>query len=957
MGLPADGQRSWHARRVPQPETEPPLRPRWEDNRDRARAFAARWAGETDERREKDTFWNELLDVFGVQRRQVARFEALAQRYSTGGRGFIDLFWPGRLLAEHKTAGRSLDEAMRQAQDYLPGMDPEDVPKVLVACDFREFLVRDLDTGADERFPIASLPDRLELFGLLDGRDRRRYDSDEDANLEATARLARFHDALKTAGYPDHERRVLLTRVLFCLFADDAGIFPMGLFEDFLRLRTRQDGSDLGPQLAWLFQVLDTDPRARPASLPEDLRDFTYVNGGIFAERIGISACDAEMRSALIRCSEFNWQTISPAIFGSMFQNVMTPVERRNLGAHYTTEQNILRTIRPLFLDALEADLARADTRPRLRAFRDRLASLTFFDPACGCGNFLVIAYRELRRLETECLVRLRDLEARTGQRAAPGSGQLSVDVTIDSKVGVGQFHGIEVEEFPCRIAETAMHLADHLANQDLSAALGHYYARFPITDTAVIRNGNAIAVDWSDVLAPDACDYLLGNPPFVGMAWMSPQQQTDRNEAFAALAVRGSRTGRLDYVTAWYAKAFGYLHGNTRTRAAFVSTNSITQGEQARTLGPLMVASGLHIDFAHRTFAWTSEARGKANVHVVVIGFSAVPVTGPRRLFDYPDIRRDPVEQAARNINVYLADADDVTPAKRTVPLLPGLPHASKGSQPTDGKHLLVTEEQHAEVAADPVAVRYLRPYRQSTEMLYDVPRWCLWLEDAPPADLRNSPVLRERLAAVRDARLASPTASVRAQAATPYLFTQRRQPKGPYIAMPEASSGTRTYIPAVVYGPDVVAGNKLICWPTDDPWLLGMLQSRAYTLWVATLAGRLKNDYSMAPDLAYSTFPFPERTATGDRQVERAAQAVLDARAAHPGSSLADLYDPLGMPQDVLAAHRALDRLIDRQVGGRRRVVSDGDRLTALFARYQELVAAEQLVPAAAARPRRRR
>lgn len=916
--------------------------PRYEENRERARRFVKSWAGETRERAEKDTFWNELLAVFGVDRRQVARFEPVARRYSTGRHGFIDLFWPGRLLVEHKRAGEDLDAAMRQAKDYLPGMDAEDVPAVVVTCDFSEFVVDDLDSGQQERFPLSDLPNKLELFGLLEGRDRRRYDSEEDVNLAATELLAGFHDALRDAGYPDHHRRVLLTRVLFCLFADDAGVWPLGLFEDFLRLRTRPDGSDLGPQLAQLFQLLDTPPGQRSRTLPDELRDFTYVNGGLFAETLRISDCDERMRTALLRCSRFNWSRISPAIFGSMFQDVMTPTERRVLGAHYTTEANILRTIRPLFLDALEEELARTDTVPRLRAFRDRLGSLTFFDPACGCGNFLVIAYRELRRLETECLIKLRETEARVSRRrgGAGGAGQLAVDVTLESKVGVGQFYGIEVEEFPCRIAETAMHLTDHLANQQLSSALGIYYARFPIQETAVIHHGNAVQTDWSTVLPAERCSYLLGNPPFVGMAWMSSEQQSDRNTAFAALRVPGSRTGRLDYVTAWYAKALNYLSAGSPTRVAFVSTNSITQGEQARTLGPLLTDHGFHIDFAHRTFAWTSEARGRANVHVVIIGFSNGDTSGPRRLFDYPDIKAEPVETVAKNINIYLADAPAVIPPKRDHPLLPGLPEASKGSQPTDGGHLIVEPDEYDEVTVDPIAAKYLRSYRQSREMLHSKPRWCLWLTDAAPADLRNSPVLRRRLLAVQDTRRKSPTVSVRDKADTPALFTQIRQPAGRYIAMPEASSGTRRYIPAILYGPETIAGNKLICWPDADLWLFGVLSSRAYTLWVATLAGRIKSDYSMAPDLTWSTFPTPDPTGTTRSRIEKAAQAVLDARAAHPAASLADLYDPVAMPADLVHAHRQLDRAVEAGIAPGRRFNSDGDRLTALFDRYQLIV-----------------
>jgi len=441
--------------------------------------------------------------------------------------------------------------------------------------------------------------------------------------------------------------------------------------------------------------VAVSDPRHAPRARqpPEELTDFTYVNGGIFAERLSISQCDAAMRNALIACSRFKWTSISPAIFGSMFQNVMTDVERRNLGAHYTTERNIMRTIRPLFLDGLEADLAKADSRPQLRAFRDRLAGLTFFDPACGCGNFLLIAYREIRRLETECLVRLRDLESREqGRGRGSAQGQLSMDVSIDSKVGVGQFYGIEIEEFPCRIAETAMHLADHLANQQLSSALGAYYARFPIKDTAAIRNTSALRTDWDDVLPASRCDYLLGNPPFVGMAWMTAEQQAERNDAFDGLSIRGSRTGRLDYVAAWYAKALDYLSDNEHARGAFVSTNSITQGEQARTLGPLLLANGFGIDFAHRTFSWTSEAKGVAHVHVVIVGFSRAAGSGRKRLFDYPDIK---AYIRGANIAHHRRHYGPDTEIHRTV--LPWLLERVQGDARAQQDHTLVIADDRA--------------------------------------------------------------------------------------------------------------------------------------------------------------------------------------------------------------------------------------------------------------------
>jgi len=948
----------------------PPLG--WPEVQHRAHTFVTTWAGERRERAEKDTFWNELLAVFGVNRRQVARFEPVARRYSTGRHGYIDLLWPGRLLVEHKSAGADLDVAMKQAMDYLPAMDDADSPQLIIVCDFTRFLVRDLDAGTTAAFTLEQLPDHLDAFGILTGHDRR-LDAEpvEDVNLRATGLLADFHDALRAAGYPDHSRRALLTRVLFCLFADDAAVWTGGpdLFEDFIRLRTDPDGSDLGAQLAWLFQLLDTPPARRAKRLPAGTEGFTYINGGLFAEMLPISDCTPQMRTALLACCRFNWSRISPAIFGSMFQNVMRDDERRALGAHYTSEANILRTIGPLFLDDLHAQLDACRSAADLRAHRDRLAEMTFFDPACGCGNFLVIAYREIRALETECLRRLRELEQASvagrvarGRSRVAGPGQQSVDVALDSKVSVGQFYGIEIEEFPARIAETAMHLADHLANRELSNVIGLAYARFPIADTARITVANALRTDWADILDPARCSYLMGNPPFVGMSWMTKEQQEDRALVFSSLSIQGSRTGRLDYVACWYAKAIDYLADST-TRAAFVSTNSLTQGDQARALGPLMLASGVRIDFAHRTFSWVSEAKGAAHVHVVIIGFSTLADPRPLQLFSYPQLRGEGVQAIAGNINPYLVDGPNVVPAKRSTPLRAGLPTATKGSQPTDGGHLLVADSELAAVRNDPIASKYLQRFWQGRELLNGAPRWCLWLEGVTSTELRNSPELRRRLAAVRQARLASPTASVREQAQTPALFTQRRQPRQQYLAFPEVSSENRRYIPATLLPPDDIAGNKLICWDGADLRLFGLLQSVAFTQWVAAVGGRLKSDFSLSPDLTFCTFPFPEDTPAGRKRIETAAQAVLDARAAHSGASLADLYDPLAMPADLATAHARLDREVDHQISGHRDL-DDDTRLAALLDAYAVLtdegrlnVRAPAPPPAVICRPRRRR
>jgi len=481
------------------------------------------------------------------------------------------------------------------------------------------------------------------------------------------------------------------------------------------------------------------------------------------------------------------------------------------------------------------------------------------------------------------------------------------------------------------------MYLTDHLANLALSAELGRYYARFPIEDSAHIVTGNAITTDWETVLPAARCSYLFGNPPFIGMAWMSEDQQTDIRAAFGDLpAATTLRTGRLDYVTSWYARALPYLQFGS-ARAAFVSTNSITQGEQARSLGPLLSAQRFRIEFAHRTFRWRSEARGAAHVHVVIIGLAGPNATRrPARLFDYPDLAGHPVERAAKWINIYLADADPIVLAKTDAPP-PGLPIMTKGSQPTDGKHLLVTEDEVAEIRTDPIAVRYLRRFKQSKELLYDKPRWCLWLVNAPPSDLRTSPVLRQRLAKVRFERQRSGTASVRDASSTPALFTQRRQPADTYLALPEVSSATRDYIPATYQSSEVIAGNKLLTL-TDCPlWLFAVLQSAMWRAWVDSFTGRMKSDYSLAPALVYNVFPFFDLSDTERQSIAAAGQGILDVRAKYRNQTLADLYNPDGMPSDLRQTHRALDRLVDTGYGLKVRA-TNADRLAELISRYNK-------------------
>src|SRR5665647_3411766 len=573
----------------------------WNEMRERAYAFVREWKDETSERAEAQSFWTDWFNIFGLKRRGTIAFEQAAKRDSTGGQGRLDAFWPKHLAIEHKSAGKSLEEAIGQACDYLGSVEHSQWPQYVMSSDFQNFLVLDLETSEKIAFPLTELPQRLELFGWVAGYERRSFAKEDEVSVHAAELMGRLYDLLNASGYGGHDLDVLLVRLVFIMFADDTSVWEKNRFTDYLLDRTSEDGSDLGPRLSLLFQVLDTSKSQRQTSLDEDLARFPHINGDLFAE-------------------------------------------------------NILKLIEPLFLDKLRARLDSASSVQALRRLRNDLSRLTFFDPACGCGNFLIVAYRELRRLELELLRKLRELEG--------GETQLTTDLDKHRSIAVDQFYGIDVEEFPVRIAQVAMYLVDHLANLELDEEFGMWFPSFPITASAHIELGNALRMDWRELLPLEECSYLFGNPPFHGMAFMTPEQQQDNRLVFANVNAKGLRTGRLDYVACWYAKALGYLADMT-IRAAFVSTNSLTQGEQARTMGPLLERHGFSIDFAHRTFPWTSEARGKAQVHVVIIGFSKTGARKTKMLYEYPDVKSEPIGRLADHINFYL-EGHATAPAKR---------------------------------------------------------------------------------------------------------------------------------------------------------------------------------------------------------------------------------------------------------------------------------------------------
>ena len=621
------------------------MRLSWNEIRTRAAAFAEEWRDAAYEKGETQSFYNDFFNIFGVKRRTVARYEERVRKLDNRS-GYIDLFWPGVLLVEQKSAGRDLTKAYGQAGDYFDALPEQDRPRYILVSDFQTFELYDLDERETSSFALAALPQHVEKFGFILGVQRRAFKDQDPVNIQASELMGDLHDALEQSGYTDHDLERFLVRTVFCLFADDTGIFePRDIFLDFLETRTREGGSDLGLWLSRLFQVLDTPEDKRQKALDEDLARFPYVNGDLFRGPLRIPDFDAPMRQALLDACRFDWTAISPAIFGALFQSVMEPTERRSQGAHYTTEKNILKVIEPLFLDDLRAEFARLkarkDTHRRLELhrFQQRLGTLRFLDPACGCGNFLIIAYRELRALEIEVLKELR------AYRDDTETGELNV-ATFLSVVNVDQFYGIEIGEFPTHIAETALWMMDHIMNSRLSLEFGQTFVRIPLTQSPHILHADALETDWANLLPPEECSYVFGNPPFVGQSYQSKEQ---REQMRRLTNPYGRTASPLDYVGAWFLKAGAYVTGETRI--GFVSTNSITQGEQVALLWPqLFDEYKLEIAFAHRTFAWGSDARGKAHVHVVILGLDRREnARMEKRLFSYPDLNGDPEETRPR--------------------------------------------------------------------------------------------------------------------------------------------------------------------------------------------------------------------------------------------------------------------------------------------------------------------
>ncbi len=893
----------------------------WNEIKDRALKFSKEWADTSNEEADAKSFLDAFFEVFGVPRKKIGTFEHKVKKLNEAD-GYIDLLWKGVILVEMKSKGKNLDKAFTQAKEYVHGLQQHELPKYILVSDFFIFRLYDTEEQKTYEFTLSDFVNHVNLFGFISGYQKKVYKEQDPANIKAAELMGKLHDRLEEIGYTGHSLEVYLVRILFCLFAEDTTIFNKQQFQDYIEQRTNEDGSDLAARLQELFQVLNTPKENRFKNLDEQLAEFPYVNGKLFEEILPTASFDTKMRQALLNCCYIDWSKISPAIFGSMFQSVMNPKERRNLGAHYTSETNILKLIKPLFLDDLWKEFESIkDNKNKLPEFHKKLSTLKFLDPACGCGNFLVITYRELRLLEFEVL------------KALNKSGKTFLDVSQILWINVDQFSGIEYEEFPARIAEVAMWLIDHQMNMMVSSEFGQYFARLPLKKSANIVHADALETDWKNVVSKSELSFIIGNPPFIGSNIMKQNQRDQIVREFDNAAGGGT----LDYVTGWYIKAAKYIQ-ETKIKVAFVSTNSIVQGEQTNLLwGLLQNKYNIKIHFAHRTFKWNNEAKGNAAVYCVIVGFANYD-TANKSIFEYEDIKGEAHEIKAKNINAYLVDAKNILVEKKTKPIC-NVPNIIKGNYYAKSEGLIVEEEDlDFLITNEPNAKKWIKLLIGADEFINNRKRYCLWLVDCPPDELRKMPLVMERVNRVREDRLKSTDKGM--QNLAPTRFRETNNPEK-CLVIPVVSSERRNYIPMGFIDKNTISTNGNLIMPNAELFHFGVLMSAMHIVWVKNICGRLKSDYRYSKDIVYNNYPWPDNP--NEKQVkaiETAAQQVLEARQQFPNSSLADLYDPLTMPPALAKAHNELDKVVDLAYRSQP-FTSEANRMEFLFEIYEKYTA----------------
>ncbi len=896
-----------------------------------AEAFAKRWAGRGDETQEGRSYWIDLFqNVLGVED-AIERLKFEVPVHTDSGSthaGYIDVLIPSAsALVEMKGRDVDLDKReVRQGREVTPaeqgrgyavGLPLNQQPRYVIACNFREIRVYDrnvnpLCTGDEYlRLELEELPKNLPALKFLNGGGSAPRSVQRAVSIEAGRIMGQIHNEIAGLYHdPDseeshHALSVLCTRLMFLMFCEDAGLIEPGLFRDYV---ASVDGGHLRGALIELFGWLDTDDEARKQEYPSELlARFPYMNGGLFRERIQIPQLNEQVHYEILvsGCQEFDWSGVDPTVFGSIFEGALSHDTRRSGGMHYTSPENIHKVIDPLFLDGLKEELDEilakqnpgARTRA-LRAYHDKLGRLTFLDPACGSGNFLTETYVCLRRLENTVLMEL--------QRG--GQSEISFEEAEEEspvKVTLANFHGIEVNDFACCVARTALWIAEKQADINTAKVVKRVYDELPLREYGTIIHGNSLRIDWADAVPALGLDFIIGNPPFIGYSNLNDAQKADRAEIF------GKPGGVLDYVACWYRKAADFTRGS-HTRCAFVSTNSICQGQQVEPLWKPLFDDGVEIDFAHKTFVWNSEATDEAHVHVVIVGFSREKIA-KKTIFDGDGARE------ADNISGYLSATPSLFIARRSSPICDA-PKMIRGCQPTDNGQLILDQAERDElVSREPSAEEWIRPFSMGADFINGKPRYCLWLKDAAPKDLSSMPHVMERVRAVAAYRAQSTKAATRKKAETPWLFDEIRETGPSYIGVPKVSSGRRRYIPMGFVDNGMIPGDKLYFIPNASVYDFGILMSQFHNAWMRMVAGRLKSDYSYANTIVYNNFVWPDPTDALRGEVERCAQAVLDARSSYEGSTLADMYDPDNdfLYPALTKAHKALDAAVEAAYG----------------------------------------
>jgi hypothetical protein len=824
-----------------------------------------------------------------------------------------------------KTPKKDKVKAYIQAKKYAENLPPSDLPFGILISDFISFDYYDLEkNGEPVVFSLEELPQKVELFAYLAGYKDIVFEAVSPVDIEAAEHMGELYDALKENGYTGHELEMYLVRLLFCLFADDTGIFDeKKAFYKYILDRTNVDGSDLAMHLGLIFDTLNKPKEKRQKNIDEIVNKFPYIDGSLFEKHLETAAFNSNMRKTLLKCCTLDWSKIKPEIFGAMFQSVNDKEKRRALGEHYTSEANILKIIKPLFLDELWYEfkkikkLSTALRQQRLLEFHTKLQNLKFLDPACGCGNFLVVTYRELRLLEIEVLSEYLH-------------HQKVIDIELYVRVNVDQFYGIEILEFPARIAQTALWLMDHLMNTEASKRFGKYITRIPLTASPSIMIADALPLDWESLIPKSELSYIMGNPPFVGIRH-SKEYHRDNLKSVTSII---KNAGQLDYVTAWYIKAAQYIK-NTKIKTAFVSTNSIIQGEQATTLWKYILEKNqMYINFAYQSFIWTNEAKGKAAVHCVIIGFWQEENKN-KSIFSYNEKNNNWNEQTVKIINQYLLPSEIIWIYKSSKPL-ENVQEMQKGCYPTDdGNYVYTKKEMEEFIKLEPLSKKYFRRWIGSEDLLQNYERYILFLKDVSPADLNSMPHVKKRIENVREFRLCSTKAATREKANTPILLDEERIPLSSFLVIPVVSSENRHYIPIAYKSPPDICYASAFFIDNANLYTFGIITSIMHMAWMRVVCGRLKSDYRYSNTLVDNNFPWPKPTDTQKNKIEKYAQEILDIRKNYPESSLADMYNPLTMPSYLIKAHQKLDKAVDAAYG--KTFENESERVAHLFYLYQ--------------------